>query len=103
MGSRSRAESSMTTHATLPHSLEIDGTMHVECWRSRDLIILQNYDTPVTHDPDELALEATRNVGKNWFHLFKVIQCKPGEQLGIRLGTFNDVDAAITRASQITS
>jgi hypothetical protein len=90
------------TPATLPQSLEIEGVVHVQHWRSRDLIILQNYTDQRETSDQPLQDREPQIVGTSRFHLYEVIHLNPGEQLGEKLGIFSNLTAAIAMASRTT-
>ncbi len=83
-----------TTHATLPRELVIDAVVHVQHWRTRNHVVLQNYTLPVQPSDNPLS-GAPQITGQNWFHVYRVIQHDPGESLGDWLATFTDLQPAI--------
>jgi len=88
----------MTTYATLPQNIEINGVVHVQHWRSRDLVIVQNYSRLFTHNPDELAKVTDVST---MFHLFSVDQHNSGESLGQKLGTYSGLQSAMNAAQKL--
>jgi hypothetical protein len=90
-----------TTYATLPNNLTIDGIVHVQHWRSRDLVIYQNYDERLgalrTDGQPGIVLSSGN---PSQFHLYRVIQHHPGESLGEKIATFSDLNSAIDRATK---
>ena len=90
------------TPATLPQSLEIDGVVHVECWRSQDLLILQNYSATTAPSDEPIAEPGGQITRSNQFHLFR-IEHTPGEQLGIKLGEFSSLTEAMDYAFRVTA
>ena len=88
---------------TLPRSTEIDGVVHVECWRSQDLVILQNYSATTAPSDEPIAEPGGQIVGPtNLFHLYR-IEHTPGEQLGIKLGEFSSLTEAMDYAFRVTA
>jgi hypothetical protein len=84
----------MTTFATLPRELEIDGITHVQHWRTQNYIVYQNYTTPIEHG-GELLAHANQVSGQNLFHVFAVEKKDGGESLGQELATFTDLQPAM--------
>jgi hypothetical protein len=88
----------MTTHATLPRELVIDGIVHVEHWRSQDLIIYQNYTSPRATSDQPLQDRTPQIIGSSMFHLYRITRMNPGEALGEKLGSYSDLNGAIAAA-----
>jgi hypothetical protein len=85
-----------TTYATLPNALAIDGTTHVQHWRTRNHIVYQNYTLPVPSS-DNPAGRVQQISGTNQFHVFEIVQHEPaGESLGQLLATFDGLNAAMS-------
>ena len=86
----------MTTYVTLPRELIMDDdTVHVQHWRTRNFAVYQNYTTPIEHGGEFLG-RANQVSGQSMFHVFRVIQHEPaGEELGEKLGSYTDVNAAM--------
>ena len=91
----------MTTYATLPQSLEIDGVTHVQHWKTKRHAIYQTYTLPVTPSDNPLT-GASQVSGQNRFDVFEVIQHVPaGESLGERIAEFTDLNAAMSHVAKL--
>ncbi len=86
---------STTVYVTLPRSLEIDGLVHVQEWRSRAFAIYQNYAP--TDPPSQQPLQQPAQItGKNFFHLFRITENNPaGENFGEKIGQYNSLHEAM--------
>jgi len=82
------------TPATLPRELTIDGIVHITHWRTHNHVVLQNYTLPVQSSQEPMANDP-QVAGQNMFHVHRVIQHDPGEELGDKLGSFTDLEAAM--------
>ena len=89
-----------TTFAKLPRSLEIEGVTHVLHWKTKSHAVYQSYTLPVTPSQNPLVDRAPQIAGANWFHVYRVIQHEPGEELGDKLATYTDLQAAMNFVAQ---
>jgi hypothetical protein len=80
----------MTTFVTIPREVTIDAVTHVQHWRTRNFVVLQNYTLPVESSQEPMA-NAPQVAGQNMFHVYQVIQNHPGESLGEKLLTSTSV------------
>ena len=83
-----------TIYATLPRNMEIDGTTHVEHWRTKHFIVYQNYTLPVA-SPVNPCNPGPQIAGQSLFHVYQVVNTNPGESLGQELATFTELQAAM--------
>lgn len=82
------------TFATLPATLTLNDTVYLVHWRTRNHVVLQNYSDPVP-STDNPCTVRNQIAGQNLFHVFEVTH-NPGESLGQELGTFTDLQGAMT-------
>jgi hypothetical protein len=85
----------MTTFATIPRELEMDGVVHLLHFKTKSHAIFQNY-TDRLASPDEPCGRVVQISGTNQFHVYRVVNYNPGEQLGELVGSYSDLQAAIS-------
>jgi UDP-galactopyranose mutase len=86
-------------HASLPANMEIDGITHIQHYRDARFVVYQNYTEPVPSSENPLQ-PVPRVKGQNLFHLYRIINHEPGEELGGKIGSYTSLDAEITQASR---
>jgi hypothetical protein len=89
----------MSTYATLPNELTINGVVHVQHFRGKNYVVLQNY-TATTPPSDQPIISPGGMIqGSNQFHLYAVTHT-PGETLGQLLFTGASVTACMDFAAR---
>jgi len=93
----------MSTYATLPQELIIEGVQYVQHFRSKTYAVYQNYDERFgLRDDDEPGLVLRSDRSPSMFHLYQIERLNPAsEQLGQKLGTYSSVDAAVREAAKL--
>jgi hypothetical protein len=81
-----------TTFVTLPRELAINGVTHVQQWRTRRYVVMQNYTNQV---PSGQPFIGPQIQGRSEWHVFAVILHQPGEELGNEVAVFSDITAAM--------
>jgi hypothetical protein len=85
---------------TLPSVVQIAGTTHVMHYRDSMFAVYQNYSSPVESSRNPLVQPAPGVQGTSLYHLFRIINHEPSEELGPCVGTFSDLTAAIDQAAR---
>ena len=89
----------MTTYATLPQNLEINGRMHMQHFRGKNYVVLQNYSATTAPSDEPIIAPGGIIQGSNQFHLYAVTHT-PGEELDELLFTGASVSECMDFAAR---